>query len=839
MKKTMSSMFRLKKRNGLGLAILLIIALLSTMFPPAEMFRVKEAKAASEYAIDDYNTALYAADLPKKTKTVNRNGYYLPEDKLYFYYKSTANANTTPPNLGHIIYKDWNDNTLFTSDSGSGKYGYSPVSVNLGEEGCFYIPVKNKNDGEFVFTGDNAGDPGSGIATDTVSRDDFINEFGCWTLDVTAPDATGQLDFTFTAKRKSDLYTITYLNYDDSTPKSELPPYYIPGTGIPELPDTFKSGYNFEGWFDENNQKVTSISTDKTGNITLTARFSPVGVQVRPAIHEPRVTPVLYKYYGITYVMDGGTNDSRNPTSYREDETVTLYDAWKTGATFDGWFLKPNGTGRVVTISGKNLTIYAHFKPYRYKIDYVLYGGIMEWGNPDFYEYGRMPTFEVEPTRENSLFVGWSMSPDGSNPFRTLPDGTTGDLTLYAVYQPIYHITYELDGGENNPGNPDTYSATDTVTLQDPIKSGSKFTGWFDAPTGGNRVTTVAGRDAVVYARFVPAYNIYYDLKGGENNPNNPDYYEVGKGALLADPHRRGYDFKGWVIAGTDTLTHSVSATQTGDVTLQAKWKPVPDLYGATVYLDDNRELVYNATGQSVSLKKIVTRDGTVIKSFKNCKVSGLTACDAGTHEVTIKGDGDRYTGKCSTKFKIAKANFKDAEIQLLQNEYYFEPGVKNKPKVEFYLNGNRVNTDLMGYNVQYCMDVVHAGEKWVVVRTTKDCKNLTVGKATVTYEVKKSATTFTANVDPDTFSIRKLRYLRQVAHVSVTDLSRGSEPVRFSIYSCTDSDKMDYVSVNPETGKIILLPGRWGECTIKIKCTSEANSDRKKKVRYVTINIE
>lgn len=52
-------------------------------------------------------------------------------------------------------------------------------------------------------------------------------------------------------------------------------------------------------------------------------------------------------------------------------------------------------------------------------------------------------------------------------------------------------ITYYLNGGVNDPANPDSYvvikadSSECAITLQDPTREGSRFLGWFkEAPTG-------------------------------------------------------------------------------------------------------------------------------------------------------------------------------------------------------------------------------------------------------------------------------------------------------------------------------------------------------------------
>ena len=67
----------------------------------------------------------------------------------------------------------------------------------------------------------------------------------------------------------------------------------------------------------------------------------------------------------------------------------------------------------------------------------------------------------------------------------------TANTTLYAQWTPIqYTITYNLNGGTNNPANPATYTVEDEVTLVAPTREGYIFTGW----TG----TGITGDDPVL-----------------------------------------------------------------------------------------------------------------------------------------------------------------------------------------------------------------------------------------------------------------------------------------------------------------------------------------------------
>ncbi len=111
--------------------------------------------------------------------------------------------------------------------------------------------------------------------------------------------------------------------------------------------DASKTGYNFDGWYSDVafTTRVTEISATDMGNKTLYAKFTS-------------------NSYTITYVLDGGSNATTNPTGYTYGTVVTLADASKTGYTFDGWYSDAAFTTRVTEISATdmgNKTLYAKF----------------------------------------------------------------------------------------------------------------------------------------------------------------------------------------------------------------------------------------------------------------------------------------------------------------------------------------------------------------------------------------------------------------------------------------------------------------------------------------------
>lgn len=73
------------------------------------------------------------------------------------------------------------------------------------------------------------------------------------------------------------------------------------------------------------------------------------------------------EFYKITYILDGGTNDSANPSIYtRETENFYLWPAFREGYQFGGWYKDAGFTQKVSFVmkgSTGDITIYAKWTP--------------------------------------------------------------------------------------------------------------------------------------------------------------------------------------------------------------------------------------------------------------------------------------------------------------------------------------------------------------------------------------------------------------------------------------------------------------------------------------------
>ena len=135
------------------------------------------------------------------------------------------------------------------------------------------------------------------------------------------------------------------------------------------------------------------------------------------------------------------------------------------------------------------------FKDYGYSWETLYYkyvtfdanGGDGEMDNDTIVNSGTLPVNAF--SQEGYVFAGWALEPDGPVVYAdgaaiTANEFDKGPVTLYAVWNEVYAISYRLHGGTAT--NPAQYTvATETFTLNNPTREGSTFLGW----TGANGST--------------------------------------------------------------------------------------------------------------------------------------------------------------------------------------------------------------------------------------------------------------------------------------------------------------------------------------------------------------
>ncbi|BDD00650.1 hypothetical protein PEPS_29300 (plasmid) [Persicobacter psychrovividus] len=418
-------------------------------------------------------------------------------------------------------------------------------------------------------------------------------------------------------------YTISYeLNggvNDDNNPAD----YNIESETFTLLPAT-KDGYNFNGWFDNDDNKIEEIAKGSTGDISLNAQFAPIN-------------------YAISYVLNGGMNDDNNPVEYNiETETFNLLPATKIGFGFDGWFDNETFTGTPITTISKGsmgeIDLYAKFTAGAYTINYNLNGGVNHQDNPNTYTT-ETETFTLLPaTKDGYNFNGWFDNND--NKIEEIAKGSTGDISLNAQFAPInYAISYVLNGGMNDDNNPVEYNIeTETFNLLPATKIGFGFDGWFDNETfTGAPITTISKGsmgEIDLYAKFTAgAYTINYNLNGGVNHQDNPNTYTTETETFTLLPATKdGYNFNGW-FDNDDNKIEEIAKGSTGDISLNAQFTPIN--YAISYVLnggmnDDNNIVHYNIESATFALLP-ATKDGYNFDGWYDQNDQMITEITAGS----------------------------------------------------------------------------------------------------------------------------------------------------------------------------------------------------------------
>ncbi len=432
------------------------------------------------------------------------------------------------------------------------------------------------------------------------------------------------------------IYNISYeLNGGTWEEGIEVPYHYTILYQDVEIPNTVtKANFTFDGWCTDSNPLSTSCSTSKiirTGSLSSDITF--------------------YARWKTNISFAAGTDDAtgsiNNLSVYYNQENIQLpQNAFsRNGYEFDGWNCVVNGqenpiqlnqpTPSTYTIPKYNydagMTCTVNWRPITYHI-YIQNHDNKNNSSQAWYTAQQPLTFTIEsedktiPAAESASpqydFTGWCVgetdncSATDLVEYYTIPQGTIGDVTLWAHWEPAtYEITYYLDD-ENygsdpqvslteqeiaNLGLPTEYTYGETTVLRDlandDMKAGYNFIGWDVYDENGNLLSNIPVKSVgalynendenkiyiqpiVLVGQWEPiVYTIKYYKQSTDHNAVADNHYqtqtftvETASITLAEGPTLEHFEFNGWYDFEDNQLVEEINPIPGKDWYLYAQW---------------------------------------------------------------------------------------------------------------------------------------------------------------------------------------------------------------------------------------------------------------------------
>lgn len=233
------------------------------------------------------------------------------------------------------------------------------------------------------------------------------------------------------------------------------------------------------------------------------------------------------------------------------------------------------------------------------------------------------------PTREGYTFTGWFTTVDGGS---HIADGaglaSSSDHTLYAHWEPnSYTVTLDRNDATGEIIKKSVVYSGWYGELENPDRTGYKFSGWYTDISGGTQVTSDTiyqiPDNTTLYAHWLAEkYTIEFNLNGGSGNIENKTIEYDNIYGTLSEPSRTGYIFTGWYTeeTGGHLITADTQVNITSNQTLYAQWVAVEGLKidKTQVILQNGEQHIITANDTEVTFKSnnedvaVVSKSGVV-----------------------------------------------------------------------------------------------------------------------------------------------------------------------------------------------------------------------------------
>ncbi len=236
--------------------------------------------------------------------------------------------------------------------------------------------------------------------------------------------------------------------------------------------------------------------------------------------------------YIVHFDPNGGEGNMEDQVfAYGESIKLNKNAYTRKGYEFEGWSYegKIYEDEEAISLTGQIqedqiYTFKAEWNLIEYSITYDLDGGSVTGNNPASYTVESDDIILVNPTKTGYVFTGWSGTDlDDPSMEVIIAKGSIGNRDYKANYKSCdYQITYALNDSQSSPAyhfNPSGYSFDDeTIVLQDAIRTGYCFYGWFLDPLFSQQIREIKHNsmgDITLYARWFPIeYTVRFDMNG-------------------------------------------------------------------------------------------------------------------------------------------------------------------------------------------------------------------------------------------------------------------------------------------------------------------------------------
>ena len=228
-----------------------------------------------------------------------------------------------------------------------------------------------------------------------------------------------------------------------------------------------RKGYTFIGWntksdgsgvtYDDK-EAVKNLTTINGKTVTLYAKWKA-------------------KKYDIKYELNGGKNNSSNPSNYTiKSTTITLKKPSKEGYKFVGWYSDKKCTKSIKSVkkgTTGNKKLYAKWKAEKYTITYNLNKGKNNSKNPTSYKITTSTIKLQNPTRKGYIFEGWYSDSSYTNQVKIIKKGSIGNKILFAKWvknndneneEPSEDSSSDTENNTETPENPPQTEENENLT---------------------------------------------------------------------------------------------------------------------------------------------------------------------------------------------------------------------------------------------------------------------------------------------------------------------------------------------------------------------------------------